>query len=72
VWLSEQRRIVSGLKLDEAATRSWVRKFVVPALRPPSVVGPSRAELQAACADLGERLRVLDATLTAARAAIDR
>jgi AcrR family transcriptional regulator len=59
-WLAEQRQVVLALGLDADATRTWVRRFVLPAVRPQDVANVSRAEVQAVLDDLTERLDALD------------
>ncbi|MCW2524630.1 MAG: putative transcriptional regulator, TetR family [Frankiales bacterium] len=58
-WLNEQRQVVVGLGLSEEDTRVWVRKFVLPALRPQQVAQVSRSEVQAVLSEFEQRVNAL-------------
>ncbi len=70
IWLGEQRRILMGMDSDEAAVRLWVRRFVLPAVRPPYVVGANPAEVRAAFGDLDARLGVIQGVLDKTRSIV--
>jgi AcrR family transcriptional regulator len=66
-WLSDQRQVVLGLGLDEDGTRVWVRKFVLPALRPQYVTHVSRSEVKAVLGEFEQRLNSLAEVMASTR-----
>jgi AcrR family transcriptional regulator len=58
-WLSEQRNVMTRLQLDEPAARVWVRRFVLPALRPQASGQAIVPEVKAVLADLNDRVVAL-------------
>jgi AcrR family transcriptional regulator len=66
-WLSDQRQVVLGLGLDEQGTRDWVRKFVLPALRPQYVTHVSRSEVKAVLTEFEQRLNALAEVMASTR-----
>jgi AcrR family transcriptional regulator len=55
-WTNEQQHVVIRLGLDEEAVRQWVRRFVVPVLRPQSTDSPLISEMNVVFGDIGERV----------------
>jgi AcrR family transcriptional regulator len=67
-WQVEQLYVVFRLRLDEQAARLWVRRFMVPALRPPGGNDAGlRPQMRAVLDDVHRRLQELDRSVTSAR-----
>jgi AcrR family transcriptional regulator len=62
-WIVEQQHVAVGLELDEAAARAWVRRFVLPVVRPQSASAGLTAEVTAVVNDLAPRVEALSALL---------
>jgi AcrR family transcriptional regulator len=72
VWQVEQLYVVVRLALDEEQARLWVRRFMVPALRPPGEVdGGLKPHVRAVLDDVHRRLQDLDRSVARARASLD-
>jgi AcrR family transcriptional regulator len=71
-WQVEQLYVVFRLRLDEEAARLWVRRFLVPAVRPPGGSDAGlRPQVRAVLDDVHRRLREVDRSVTAAWDAMD-
>jgi AcrR family transcriptional regulator len=72
VWQVEQLYVVLRLALDEEQARLWVRRFMVPALRPPGEIdGGLKPHVRAALDDVHRRLQDLDRSVGRARSSLD-
>jgi AcrR family transcriptional regulator len=58
-WINEQQHLAIRRGLDEHAVRRWVRRFVIPALRPQHREVLSKSEMVELFGDLGERVHEL-------------
>jgi AcrR family transcriptional regulator len=58
-WINEQQHVAIRLGLDESAVRTWVRRFVVPALRPQNTDVPLKSEMSVVFGDIGKRVEDL-------------
>jgi AcrR family transcriptional regulator len=72
VWQVEQLYVVVRLALDEEQARLWVRRFMVPALRPAGETdGGLKPHVRAVLDDVHRRLQDLDRTVSTARVSLD-
>jgi AcrR family transcriptional regulator len=58
-WTNEQQHVAIRLGLDEESARQWVRRFVVPVLRPQNTDTPLMSEMNVVFGDIGERVEAL-------------
>ena len=65
-WLAEQRQIVTRLELDEEQARTWVRRFVLPALRPSGGEDAIVPEIKAVLLDIENKMDALNAVVARA------
>jgi AcrR family transcriptional regulator len=71
-WQVEQLYVVVRLSLDEEQARLYVRRFMVPALAPPSeTAGGAKPQARAVLDDVHRRLRDLERSVGRARASLD-
>ena len=58
-WTNEQQHVAIQLRLDDDEVRQWVRRFVVPVLRPQQTDVPLMSEMNVVFSDIGERVDAL-------------
>jgi AcrR family transcriptional regulator len=58
-WTNEQQHVAIQLRLDEDEVRQWVRRFIVPVLRPQYTDLPLMSEMNVVFGDIGERVDAL-------------
>jgi AcrR family transcriptional regulator len=58
-WITEQQHVAIRLGLEESAVRLWVRRFVIPALRPQNSDVPLKSEMTVVFGDIGKRVEDL-------------
>jgi AcrR family transcriptional regulator len=71
-WQVEQLYVVVRLTLDEEQARTYVRRFMVPSLRPPGeAAGGLKPHVRAVLDDMHRRLQELDRSVGRARSSLD-
>jgi AcrR family transcriptional regulator len=69
-WITEQQYVAIRLRLDEEAVRSWVRRFLLPVLRPQDSAHPMVPEMKAALTDIEQKLSTLKSMVEGAQSSL--